>query len=82
MSYSTKGGTNRDAPVPVALAAPELSTTATPAVDELQFTFERVRVDLSLKCPVAVKCCEVPKATLGIAGEIVIELAVAFVTVS
>jgi hypothetical protein len=68
--------------VPVALAAPELSTTATPAVDELRFTFERVRVDLSLKCPVAVKCCEVPKATLGIAGEIVIELAVAFVTVS
>ena len=66
-----------------ALAArPLLFTTATVGVDEVQVTtFVMSWVDPSLKEPLAVNCCEEPRATVGFAGVTVMLCTVAFVIV-
>src|SRR5436190_1956032 len=60
-----------------------LLIVATPVADELQVTWVvRSCVVLSLKVPVAVNCCFVPFAMLGVVGVTVIVDRVAAVTVS
>ena len=69
-------------PAPVALAKPEPLINATAALEEPQLTPTKVCELPSLKLPVAVNCCEPPAEMLGLAGEMLIEVKVAFVTVN
>lgn len=69
-------------PTPALVARPKLLTTATFGADELQLALIRLWVVPSLKCPVALNCCDVPRAILALGGEIVIEVSVAFVIVA
>lgn len=71
-----------DVPEPVLVAKPEAATTATGGREELQFAPHNVCVLPSLKFPLAVNCCEFPTAILGFAGESVIDVRVALVTVT
>lgn len=68
-----------DVPGKPAVARPfeplALLMEATPSVFELQVTaVDRSRVEVSEYVPVAVNCCVKPRATVGVVGEIAIEL--------
>jgi hypothetical protein len=68
-------------PVPAVLASPFPPIVATFALDDVQVTWDvRFCVVPSLKVPVAVNCCELPKGMLGELGVTVIEVRVALVT--
>src|SRR5438270_749135 len=72
-----------EVPVPTPVARPAVVMVATVVVAEAHVT-ELVRfcVELSVNVPVAVNCCVVPLATLGLAGVTAIEVNAAAVTVS
>ena len=70
-------------PTPVLVAKPDPLITATAGADEVHVTcLLRSWVVESLKVPVALYCCEVPRAMVAAAGVIAIVLTVAFVTVN
>jgi hypothetical protein len=69
-------------PMPVLLPSPTLSTVATAGASEAQ-VLDAVKswVVLSVKVPVAVNCCLVPRANTGLAGVTAIETRDAVLTV-
>jgi hypothetical protein len=69
-------------PGEVPVANPRLFTTAIVGLDELHVTPSKVWVLPSLKFPVAANCCELPNATFAWAGESVVDVRLAFVTVT
>jgi len=69
-------------PGDVPVADPRLFTTAIVGLDELHVAPSKVWVLPSLKVPAAANCRELPNATFGWAGESVIDVRLALVTVT
>ena len=69
-------------PGEVPVANPRALTTAIVGLEELHVAPSKVWVLPSLKFPAPANCCELPKATFGWAGESVIDVRLAFVTVT
>lgn len=69
-------------PTPVPVASPEPSTIVIVGPDDPQVALSKACVVPSLKLPVAVNCCVLPKARLELAGESVIDVRLALVTVT
>lgn len=70
-------------PEPTVLAVPFALIVATPTSEDDQVTCAvRISVVPSLNVPVAVNCCELPWAIVGLAGVTLMEVKVASVTVN